>query len=491
MHIPRRAWKYLLVAAACLGVVLAVYGRSLPYPFVYDDLWTIVRNPSLRSVRPVHRFFTDRDTPAHPAAGMGDALYRPLPTLSFALERAAGLSAPGMRLTNLILHGLNGALVWGWLFALGVSPAGASVGGALFLLHPAQVETVVWVTQRSNLMACAGVLAALLLLARGRSRRRWAAALACFAAGLLSKETAIVFPALLVMQDLARLPRRAPAWTDRWRGYAAVLLTAGAYLALRASVVGAPVQRDFRGGGFWGSLLLGAVSWLEYLKVLLWPTGLRVSRFQYVSDPWHSFWPLAGLVLLALFTAAAVRFSVRDRRGGFFLLWIPVVLSPVLGFFPTDTFVAERFLYLPLAGAAGAAALLWDKGGARVRGALLAAVVLMAAGAVVQTGDWRSERALWGAAAAQEPENAFARLSLGDALAEAGERMKAETAYKEALRLGLTRPLAGAAMGSLARLRLRAGDPAGALRWANKALRALPDSIQIQRIRSEAAASPS
>jgi hypothetical protein len=228
---PRR----ILLAVFLAAGVAAVYGRSLAGPFLYDDLWTIVRNPAVRApaVSPT-KFFTDPSTAAAPETGMGATFYRPLPALSFRANfRAAGLRPWAWRGPDLFLHALNGALLLFLLMdVLGLSAGAAAVGAAVFLFHPAQVESVVWVTQRSNLLCAAGGLAALLWAARGNA---WA--LAAYAAALLSKETAVTLAPFLALAAL-----RSPASPGRKKAVAlGSLLLAAAFLALRGAVVGSLV----------------------------------------------------------------------------------------------------------------------------------------------------------------------------------------------------------------------------------------------------------
>ena len=233
-------------ALAVLALVFAVYGRGLFYSFVYDDRWTIVENVAVQRPTNLARFFLDRDTVAVPATGMGRTIYRPLPTLTFALDRALGARAPWrFRLANLLLHVTNGVLLWGLFRSLGLSFGASLAGSAAFLLHPAQVESVQWVTQRSNLMCLAGLLTALHFHRRGSA---WS--LAGLALALLSKETAVVAIALWPLFLWLEGPRIPPfqKGSARARWLAAGGLVA-AYLLLRGTVIGGFAQRDFRGGG--------------------------------------------------------------------------------------------------------------------------------------------------------------------------------------------------------------------------------------------------
>ncbi len=94
--------------------------------------------------------------------------------------------------------------------------------------------------------------------------------------------------------------------------------------------------------------------------------------------------------------------------------------------------------------------------------------------AFAQTAVWRDEVALWTAAAKNDLRNGFARLCRAQALGEAGRLSEAESDYHLALRTGLTRPLAAAALTNLSDLHLRRGDGEAALGWSERALLAAP-----------------
>jgi tetratricopeptide (TPR) repeat protein len=439
----------------------------------------VAENPALETVRPVSRFFLDRTTVARPESGMDATIYRPLATLSFALDRAAwGPSPAAARAENLMLHALNGFLVYLVLLALfGLTPAAALAGALVFVVHPAQVESAVWVTQRSNLLCLAGAVGTLILWGGRPGAGRLLGGAAAYAFALLSKETAAVVPLLLFLLDLARDGRGWRHLFGKARTYAAaVALTAG-YVALRWAVVGPLGQRAYRGEGPVDNLAVGLVSWWEYARLILFPARLTVSHDQFVSPAAFGPWPWLGLAALLLWLGAAAFLWRRVApRAGAALVWVPAALLPVSGLFPTDTFVAERFLYLPLVGVGALAGWVYDAAAERraTRRLIGVWVVALAVAAGVRTGVWRSELTLWQSAAAVEPENGFARACLAQALQEAGMRTAAEENYVAALRAGVTEETAFGCLNNLADLRNRTGDPAGALDAADKALALRP-----------------
>lgn len=463
------------------GTVFLIYGRGVSYPFVYDDHWTILKNPAIQTIYPLARFFLDKETVALPASGMGRTIYRPLPSLTFAMDRALGLSAKRMRVENYLLHGLNGFLVFVWLGILGFSGPASAVGSAFFLFHPAEVESTLWITQRSNLMVSTGILCALLAFAFS-PRRRPIMGIMAFGAALLCKETALLFPILWTAQEWSLRRKNAAVKNEKIKHFAvACLAVTLGYLILRHLVVGTPIQRTYRGGGMIGSLLLGTVSWWEYLKILIWPVSLRVSYWQYVDDPFRSVWPWIGLLTACAYGTATILIARSDRRAAFFLAWIPVTLALVLGIFPTDTFVAERFLYVPLIGVAGIVAWTWDQSRSWTRGTFARSGIFIALGLLClltwrQSGVWKDELTLWTNATQRDPRNGFARLCQAQSHQDLGRQEDAVKEYLEALRIGLTRTQAAGALCNLSRLQLGKGNPSEALAWSEKALLAAPGS---------------
>jgi tetratricopeptide (TPR) repeat protein len=456
-------------------VVAAVYGKSLFHDFVYDDFWTIVRNPSLTSVNPA-RFLFDRRTAAAPESGIPGTVYRPLPTWTFALNRRiSGLRPWAWRAPDLALHALNGALVFLVLSSvLGFSSAAGALGAAIFLAHPVQTETVVWVTQRSNLLCAAGVFAALWLAARGSP---WTTA--AFAAALLSKETAVFLLPFLLLALGPQRKKLAARLT---------LLTAG-YLFLRIGAAGGFAQRGWR-GSFFENIMVGQAAWLEYVKLLLWPAKLAASHDQYLISPWEHPAPWIGAVLLAAWIGGTVLLWLRgSRRPALGMAWIAAALTPHIGLFPLDTFVAERFLYFPAAGMGVLAAAAWDAGKARRAARLL--WVLPAVFAVMsfrRTASWRNDLTLWQSAVAVEPGNSFSRLALAEAFYARGRLTEAAQATREAMTLNPSAPLAFAGLNNLSGMALKEGRPGAALIFAKKALRIQPNSPVARRNRDRAAA---
>lgn len=367
--------------------------------------------------------------------------WQPLSWLSWAADHALwGLDAQAFRRTNIVLHALAAGLLTECARLL-LKPAGrsaalgAAAAGLFFALHPLRVESVVWITERRDVLSGALYAGALLAFLRGRR----GLSLALFAAALTSKATAVGLAwAVLALATDRR--RAAP--------YFALALAAG-WLNLGGFQTG-----DLRAVTLgWGERLVVAAHALSfYLAKTLAPFGL--SPYYPLPSPAYPLWPWA---------AAGVALSVGALWSPLYRHWLvyALTLAPVSGLLQNGAqAAADRYSYL----ATLPFALLAGVGVSRLRPR--AAVAALAAGAVFlagltlkQAAYWRDDVALWTRAAALAPDAYLPRSNLALALDAAGDLAGAAAQYREAIRL---EPRDVEARVNLGVIRAKAGDVSGA-----------------------------
>jgi tetratricopeptide (TPR) repeat protein len=487
----------LVLAAAFLA-----YANTLDVPFHFDDDHHVVANPFVRDLAYAPQYFHRPDLFS---ALPGHEMYRPLVLLSFALNYHWGGYDPLLwRLTAVALHGLCAVGVF--LTAVHVSarlgprPApgrirGALVAALLFALHPVLTETVDYASARSALLAATFVVWAFLLhilAARRRSVPARAALLALslllFAGGLLSKEIAIVFPALLL----------AAAWLEG-RGYLAALpalLVAFLYLLLRREVLGTAVvdfaaradalaAADAGSGGartivdnlFTQARVIGA-----YICLFLWPRDLCIHRQVRESHTLLEPGVLLGVVVLAALLASGLRLRRALPAASLGLLWFLVALGPESSIVPLNQVMNEHRLYLPGIGLALAAGALLRPRLARPSRvawpALAGAMALLLVLTLRRNEEWRDPVRLWSSAVEVSPQSAGAWNALGVQLRLRGEPGEAIAAFRRAHEL---EPAAWAAPFNIGTLHLDLGRASGryedlleAERWLEESLKARP-----------------
>src|ERR687887_2477599 len=148
-----RAFIFALVLAA---VTIFAYRPAWNGGFLWDDDVYITNNELLTAPDGLRRIWFSLDSPSQ---------YFPLVYTTFRAEHALwGLNPSGYHWVNLVLHVSNALLVWLVLARLKVP--GAWLAGAIFALHPVQVESVAWITERKNVLSAVFYLPALLAYLR-------------------------------------------------------------------------------------------------------------------------------------------------------------------------------------------------------------------------------------------------------------------------------------------------------------------------------------
>ncbi len=136
---PVSQWPWGLIL---LCLVAAAYLPALRGGFVWDDDVYLTANPLLTAPDGLRRIWFSLDSPSQ---------YFPLVYTSFYFERMLwGFQSAGYHAVNIVLHAANALLLWRLLARLRVP--GAWLAAAIFALHPVQVESVAWITERKNVL---------------------------------------------------------------------------------------------------------------------------------------------------------------------------------------------------------------------------------------------------------------------------------------------------------------------------------------------------
>jgi hypothetical protein len=471
----------LLVLASAAAT--AAYLGTLGHGFAYDDHRFVEGNPGIAAVAAAPWRAFDPGTASVDGAEPG--MWRPLRTLSFALDRALFGGGPaGMHLASVLLHGVATALVFALGRSLRMGDLGAAAGAAVFALHPVQAEAVSWISARGDLLA-----AVLLLAATTAHVRRAPAALVAVLTGLafLAKESAVAAPLLFAAADMAA--GGTARLRERGRSYAATAVGLGLLVVLRAAVLRGAGTTSGQGAG----MGLGATALVVAQPALFaWYAGRAVlpspGTFDLQVVP-GALLGVAGLALAFVLVSwerlRLPRAAAGPIRCG--ALWAVAALAPVTllqVLFPLKILAADRFLYLALAGPAlalGAAAEAF--GPAAARGLLVASPALLLA-TFPASARWASDVSLWGDTLARDPGHprAFYGLAVAKEEAAPAEARRLYMAYVESVRgdpgawfrLGMTEErlaLAAEALPPGERAAVRRGHLVGAASALDNAIR--------------------
>jgi len=318
---------------------LVAFWRSVAFDFVnWDDVSYVHQNELIKSWSPSNLWGVATETVTRN--------YGPLTIFSFLIDHSIwGLNPCGYHATNVLLHLANGVLVFLLLRQMTGNGFVAWLTAALFLVHPIQIESVVWISSRKGLLCSTFLLwAAIIRLRPEVTAKQDAWYVGLLIAALLSKALAIVFPPIVLLYDL--LIRREKSATAIARqvipGLFSLLLllyTAGAQNTVLGGVRG---HMEF---SLLHILAIDVTILWQYLGMLFCPTDLCV-----MYDPATSGIGLKVVYGCLAWAAVGLMFwKIRKSHP----MWILaacsflLLLFPVLNFFRITTLMNDRYLYLP------------------------------------------------------------------------------------------------------------------------------------------------
>lgn len=411
---------------------LAVYRPWAVRGFVYDDILVIRDNAFItQPVNLLHLW-----GPSYLRAA-GEQTYRPLVTASYILDHSIwGKTPSGYALTNLLLGVLAAWLLLSilWRVFPDRKPA-AGLAAALYLLHPALVETIGLPSNREQILSVLLLLCSawswLTVLDDRPRRTRWLAPMWLLAACHVL-EWAALGPALLA--GLAFV--RGADWRGMWRKTWPEWLVVWLYLFLWAFVyprqaVETPWLLGGPAGGLWA---FGVLFW-RYVRVALLPLALR--PFYTFHSPSLFVGVLAQATLWLVVLGVAIGWLKRKPAAlgaGLFLLALLPIGHVLMPFWIV---MAERYLALPLIGLLPVlAVLIWRL--PKPARWVVAALLVLSWGYLVQArvALWREPLKLWGNATALEPDDPVGWTNLGATLAMYGDYSRAAEAKRQAWEAG-------------------------------------------------------
>jgi len=400
------AWQDKVAPLIPALVAVVLFLPALGNGFVnWDDPAYVYQNLHIRHLE-LRWIFT----------GIVASNYHPLTLLSHTIDYALfGADPMGHHLTSLILHGLNSALVF--LLAKRLFNKGFWHGGALlpafmaallFAVHPLHVESVVWVSERKDVLSAFFFLLSILFYLRytekGHVKKFYVLTLITFILALLSKPMAVTLPVVLLILDyypLDRLCKGRIIIMEKIPFFA--LSIASAIVTLWAQSTGGAVTRmvsyplyirilvAVRGYFFYSYKLLFPVSLAPYYPL---PMGLGL------TNPFF----IVALVFFITVTIFCFFLAMGGKRA-LFAIWLYylVTLAPVIGIVQVGSqAAADRYSYLPTVGCLMLAGALFGFLYKRPRGSKTFAIIIALAvlsGLTVKTlrtiPVWHDSVSLW------------------------------------------------------------------------------------------------
>lgn len=464
--LPWLRFSPLLIVLAAF----AVYANTFAVPFAFDDDMYILENPAVKEFR----YFFDPEF-SESAISQGwltqNFRTRKVVVFSFALNHwLHALWLPGYHLVNLLVHLLNGLLVYGLVRATlrtplfnpgnkrtngGAGNIPALAAALLFVVHPVQTEAVTYICQRFTSMATLFYLLSLVLYVHWRltlvdggpgvtaehdlaARSAWYRralywlALAAALLAMFSKEIAFTLPVLLILYEGMFFGRPRPEQVWALLPFVAtmliiplIILGQGASYSdmqrLTASLTGPVAENSMLPYLFTQFRVI-----ITYLRLFFFPVS---QNLDYDYPRYTEFFqlPVAGsFVFLCLLAAGSVYLFCLSARHpidrnrwlrliSFGILWFFVTLAVESSFMPLLDVLFEHRLYLPMTGLVlalvGLGELLQQRffrehGRAAGLFPVIILLTVMAVAAHARNNLWRDPVALWEDAVAKSPEKA-------------------------------------------------------------------------------------
>jgi len=472
-----------LIALALLLTSVAVYSSALGNDFLvnWDDNLYVTENQDIKSITLL--------TIVEIFSSFYVGNYAPVQMFSYMLDyQIWGLNPLGYILHNIILNGLNVVLFYFVLRALGGTAFPSLLAAVFFMVHPVQVESVAWISQRKNLLAMFFFLLSFLLYhfyAIGVSRKRLFYGLAnvAFLLALLAKSVAVVLPVVLVAYDLLLRSERKNFISILLEKIPFVLLTvlfAGlAMISQSSEFGGGGAIETYHGGSAYATFLTMLTVYQDYLMNIIWPVELSAAYGPVIRKSIDAQVVISSVLLVASFCLPFLFSGPRRRLAWFWMTVFFVSLLPISQIVPLVTLMNDRYLYFPMLGVSGFLAIFFHSGlltNKSIKVAFVSLLVVLALLTSQRAKVWADRISLWQDATMKQENSVTAWYALGLAYDDAGDVRAAVAPYRKTLSIS---PEHLDALYNLALVYIVLGQFDDAQPLLEQAVRISPESVDV------------
>lgn len=357
----------LLIVLALIVITIGVYWPVQKYDFInFDDNVYITQNSRVQSgITPEGIQWAFRTKYF--------GLWNPIVWVSFMVDyELFGLNAGGYHWTNVILHLLNAVLLFFLLRNLTGSVWRSVFVAALFAVHPMNVESVAWISERKNVLSTFFWFLTMIFYvwyAKKPGWKRYLPVMTVFALGLMTKPMLVTLPFVLLLMDFWPM-NRTTIHTTNIRGNSAISPSGNetaSFLLLEKvplfilSAMAVYMTMIYSPASSYTSRFAGTVehsvlqrignacfSYILYMKKLFFPTDLSI-HYMHLEIP-------VGLILLSAFILLLITLMVLKYYRQYPYLpvgwfWYLGTLAPVIGIFRIgEHTMADRYAYVTFIG---------------------------------------------------------------------------------------------------------------------------------------------
>ena len=371
-------WK-LIVVLVVIGII--TYATSLLDGFVWDDTHFFLQNLFTGSVKYWPQIFISNTTAG---AGSSSNYYRPIATLSFALDHLLwfGWNAAAMHFTNMIIHIINGILLFLWFVRLGMKKSFSLFISSIFLVHPIQTEAVTYLSSRGDILYTLFLFSSLYLYTYSLYKDQLVLKikkikivlsyqfmlLLCvllFPFAILSKEGALTTGPMYLGVLLYFFVQKKLTIKKLWQQYRDHLLVIGPllfitlfYFYLRLTILNFGNTLNYADSdGLYATHL--AVRLFTFLKVFLLDIGMLVAPYPLylerdtaIVTSFFSPWVFGSLAVILGMIVCGI-WEMQKRKSALIFFSLILLFSNLLsvsGIIPMTGIIRENWLYVPMIG---------------------------------------------------------------------------------------------------------------------------------------------
>jgi protein O-mannosyl-transferase len=395
--------KKAIIFILLIGIV--VFFNGLFNGFVGDDHQQLVENQTVHSLLNIPSFFSGSTFYNGQGASLGGAYYKPILTIAYSFIYAIfGSAAFGFHFFQIVIHIANACLLF-LIFKSFFRKKLSFVLATVFLVHPINSESAFYIAATQDVLFFFFGAIAFWILQNYRLKKNIILVGILLLSALLSKETGVLFPILLILY----------AWLFKKDNFLLVfgasVISGMIYFLLRINAIGfissaaanSPIQKL----DLFGRLLNAPSIFFFYLKTFFWPVTIATD-YQWINTQINFsnfFFSLAiGLIFLAaIFSTALIFYKKYSRRYFFtfmfFAFWLLLGIAFHLQIIPLDGTVADRWFYFPIVGILGMLGVAFEVMRIDLKKTLTIITItivifLLSARTIVRSFNWRDDLSL-------------------------------------------------------------------------------------------------
>ncbi len=457
--------KFNYLAISILVVVgFALYVNSFQNQMFWDDYDSILNNQYVQDWRYLPNYFSEN---LIAGAGFTSNYWRPMLLLVFSLEWHLWQDwTPGYHFVNTSFHIVNAILLFLILFYVFKKRWLAILTALIFLAHPLQTEAVTYVAGLGDSLSIFFIFLGLLFYLKFRISKKifskngfYFLSLVMYIFALMTKETAIIMPALIFITGFFAVPIESDNLKKRLKDIGKTiwpfLVIAGFYVLLRATLLNFGDTFNLYGeeNVFTENFHIRLFTFFRvltiYFQLLFWPFNLHMERSVEIADSFSSFSVIfGGFVSLGLLALAFSQFK-RFPIASFGILWFFIGLAPTSNLLiPVSGLLYEHWLYLPLVGIFLVLIWLGELLGKRyglqriLLGIFVIFLIFLSILTINRNKDWRDPITFYNQTLQHAPNSYRVINNLGMAYADIGDQKMAEETYLRAISLDPQNPVA-------------------------------------------------